>query len=390
MPDFNRVRRRPQRQRRGTIIVLSAIVLTALLIVSGVCINLTQLATARTEIRLASDAAAKAGAVVLGQSQDPATARAAARHVAQSHEVATMSMHISDIDVQFGNSQRDASGNYSFNLNQLPLNSVRVNTRIAEDAMTQEGSFFMSGFLHPDTFALDYTSIATRVDHDLCLVVDRSGSMAWDMSNTPWEYPIDPLHPERSIIQNYFIKPHPTLSRWAALVRSTEIFFEELEELPVEVKAGLVSYSSNFIFGLYESEASTTHNDLTTNYDELISSMNAIGQTELIGNTNIASGMQAAVRVLTGNGSRITARGTMIVLTDGIWNQGTDPVEIATAAAAANITVHTITFSEQADIEKMVEVAAVGGGNHYHAPDEETLREIFSEIAKTLPAVLTN
>lgn len=106
------------RQRRGTIVVLAAIVITSLIIVGGVAINLTQLATARTEIRLASDAAAKAGAVVLGQTQDPTQARAAARSIAARHEVATMSMHISDIDVQFGNSAKSQSGEFNFQVNQ--------------------------------------------------------------------------------------------------------------------------------------------------------------------------------------------------------------------------------------------------------------------------------
>jgi Flp pilus assembly protein TadG len=383
-------RRHLARKRRGTIIVLSAFVLTMLLIVGAVSINLTQLSTARTEIRLASDAAAKAGAVILGQTQNVDQARAAARHVAAQHEVAGMSMQIQDIDVQFGHTEKDNSGNYSFVENQSPLNSVRVNTRIGGDALTQEGSFFMGDFLQPASFSLNYTSTASRVDHDLCLVVDRSGSMSWDMSNTPWKYPEDTSSTSTGIIQNYFVKPHPTLSRWSALVRSTDVFFEALEELPTDVKVGLVSYSSNFVFGLYESTASTTHNNLTLNHDDLIDSLNDVGSKELIGNTNIASGMQAAVNVLTGQGSRITAKGTMIVLTDGIWNQGTDPMEVAAAAAAANITVHTITFSDQADIETMAAVAAVGGGRHYHAPDESTLQSVFSEIAKTLPAVLTN
>jgi Ca-activated chloride channel family protein len=66
-----------------------------------------------------------------------------------------------------------------------------------------------------------------------------------------------------------------------------------------------------------------------------------------------------------------------------------DPVEVARAAAAANITIHTITFSAQADRTLMAQVAAIGGGNHYHAPDAQALTQVFSTIAKTLPAVLT-
>ena len=373
--------------RCGSITVLSAVVLVALLSVCGLCINLTQLATAKTEIRLASDAAAKAGAVVLGQTQDTDQARAVARDIAARHVVSGENMRIRDIDVVFGNSQ-DGEEGHSFQPHEEPLNSVRVNTRMDDDALTKSGSFYITGFLNPDTFSLDYTAVATRVDHDVCLVVDRSGSMAWDLSNEAWSFP-DRETGERSIIQNYFLPPHPELSRWAALRRSTEVFFEHLESLPVDVRAGLVSYSSNFVFGLYESEASTIENYLTTNYEALNHSMLELGNTELIGNTNIASGMQSAVDVLTGDDARITAKGTMVVLTDGIWNQGKHPSEVAQAAAAANITVHTITFSDQADQHTMIEVAEVGGGNHYHAPDEASLRDIFAEIAQTLPAVLT-
>lgn len=374
-------------RRNGSVLVLSAVALMSMLLVGAFCINLTQLATARTEIRLACDAAAKAGAVVLGQTQSAIQARSAAMNIAQSHKVSGTTMQISSSDVQFGNGSSNANGSYTFNLNAQPLNAVRVNTRMENGAATGAATYFMPA-LAPTMFSLNYTSVATRVDHDLCLVVDRSGSMAWDTSNQSWKYPTA-TGVDQPIIQFYFKPPHQTLSRWAGLRTAVGVFLDEVDALPFECKVGLVSYSSNFTFGLYSSVASTIEDGLTTNYNVIRTSMNDIGNKELIGNTNIASGMQSAVAVLTGNQARLTAKKTMILLTDGLKTQGIDPVEVAQAAAAANITIHTITFSSQADQALMAQVAAIGGGNHYHAPNSAALSQVFSTIAKTLPAVLT-
>jgi len=358
----------------------------SMLLVAAFCVNLTQLATAKTEIRLACDAAAKAGAVVLGQSQSTTQARAAAKNIAQNHAVSGIQMRVSDADIQFGNGATLANGKYDFRLNVQPLNAVRVNTKLEQGSLAGMGTYVF-GALSPTQFSLYYGSVATRVDHGLCLVVDRSGSMAWDTTNVPWSY----YQPSgaQPIIQFYFLPPHPTHSRWAALKVSVNTFLNEVEALPFQCKVGLVSYSSNFVFGLFNSVASTIEDDLMTNYSSVRASMDAIGNKEIIGNTNIASGMQSAITVLTGNQARLTAKKTMILLTDGLKTQGTDPLVIAQAAAQANITIHTITFSGQADQALMAQVAAIGGGNHYHAPTPSQLSVVFSTIAKTLPAVLT-
>jgi hypothetical protein len=51
--------------------------------------------------------------------------------------------------------------------------------------------------------------------------------------------------------------------------------------------------------------------------------------------------------------------------------------------------IHTITFSSDADIRRMQDVAAATGGKHFHAPNAEELVKIFKEIAATLPVLLT-
>jgi hypothetical protein len=93
--------------------------------------------------------------------------------------------------------------------------------------------------------------------------------------------------------------------------------------------------------------------------------------------------------VLNGDKIRPFAVKTIILMTDGIHNLGPEPVLSAREAAAQDIVIHTITFSSDADIPRMQEVAAATGGKHFHAPDAAELVKIFKEIAATLPVLLT-
>jgi Mg-chelatase subunit ChlD len=79
----------------------------------------------------------------------------------------------------------------------------------------------------------------------------------------------------------------------------------------------------------------------------------------------------------------------MVVMTDGRHNTGTEPVVAARRAATENITIHTVTFSEDADFARMRAVADATGGQHFHAPDADALEQIFREIASTLPVMIT-
>jgi hypothetical protein len=79
----------------------------------------------------------------------------------------------------------------------------------------------------------------------------------------------------------------------------------------------------------------------------------------------------------------------MVLMTDGIHNLGPEPVLSARQAATQDIIIHTITFSSDADIRRMQDVAAATGGRHFHAPTAQDLVRIFKEIASTLPVLLT-
>ena len=53
------------------------------------------------------------------------------------------------------------------------------------------------------------------------------------------------------------------------------------------------------------------------------------------------------------------------------------------------ITVHVITFSNDADQVGGAAIAAAGGGQHYHASSGAALIDVFEELARTLPTMLT-
>ena len=373
--------------RKGTIMVLSAFMLAMLGVIAALCMNTAYISLAKTEMRLASDAAAKAASIHYGMTGDMAASRLRARQICQRHNVAGEPLLIRNIDVQFGRANPTANGRYEFVVGGLPSNSTQVHTSFVRRTGEVAALPALGQFLGKEDFVLEEYSIATRVDNDICLVVDRSGSMAWDLSDDAYSYPGD-MH-GKSIIQNYFLPPHATLSRWAALSTAIDTFLEVLDDNPYHPRVSLVSYASNFEFGLYTSTVSSIDQSLTIDFDLIRTHLDTIGSRPLIGNTNIAAGLRDGINTLAAEGtSRPHATHNIVLLTDGKMTQGDDPVALAALALTQNIKVHTITFSDQADQDLMIAVATAGGGSHYHAPDAATLNSIFETLAETLPAML--
>ncbi len=381
--------RRHTAQRRGVFIALAVFLLAAVTVVCGYCINLAYMELVRTEQRLATDAAAKAASVTLGKTQSSTQAQSKAIQIAALHKVAGRPFTLTSNELTFGVCDRGNNNALTFTPGPRGnlLNAVRVDSSLDN---LPSGGAKMAAFpamFQPRTFSPHLRAIASRVDLDVCVVLDRSGSMAWDLSNTPWSYP--GTLSGGSSIQNYFEPPHATLSRWAALTNSMDIFLDIVEANPFDIHVGMASYSSNFTFGVYESVVASVDQKLTSNYTLIRDKISAYGTKPLIGNTNIAAGMREGITILTDTATtRTTACKTMILVTDGVLTQGDDPVGLATLALQSNIRVHTIAFSAQADQTLMQNIASAGGGNFYYAPNESALNSTFRQIAETLPAML--
>lgn len=343
-----------QRQRRGAMMVLMVICLPVVLMFSAFAINIAWMQLTRTELRTATDAAARAGSRTLSLTQSPAAARLAAVDAAARNTVAGESLILADSDVVFGKSTEGASGKWAFaptDETSSDMNSVRVTGDRTAGSASGAVPMLFAGILDRTTFEPIKSATASQIDRDVFLVLDRSGSMG---TRTP------------------------TGDRWTDLKDAVQAFLDALDSTPQEELVGVASYSSD----------SRIDENLQLNYDNL---MNTIERISPRGMTAIGRGVNDGIDgVLHPAFSRSTAAKTIVVMTDGNHNRGIDPV--ITAERAKNsygITVHTITFSSGANQQHMKDVAKAGGGKHWHADDQGQLIEVFREVANNLPTLLT-
>jgi Mg-chelatase subunit ChlD len=152
----------------------------------------------------------------------------------------------------------------------------------------------------------------------------------------------------------------------------------------------LVSYASDGTWCSVTNNKADIDQVLTENLSLVTTALNTISNRAFNGSTNVSAGIDKGVIVLTDTARiRPFAAKTMVLMTDGLWNQGRDPELAAIDAKAKSIVIHTITFGDSADQTSMQRVAAATGGKHFHAPTPEALQNIYREIALSLPVILT-
>lgn len=159
------------------------------------------------------------------------------------------------------------------------------------------------------------------------------------------------------------------------------VFNDFLQQTPQNEKISLATFST------------TSSQDVTLTYstNAIESRLDDITNNFAGEYTAIGDGIGSGIALLTDSSrTRPFAKKTMIVMTDGIQNVGSDPVSQATIAYQNyGIVVHAITFSSGADQVAGAAIAAAGGGEHYHAASGAALIDVFEELARTLPTMLT-
>jgi len=374
---------RPKRSRRGAILPLVAITMPVMLILLGFSIDLAYMQNTRMELRAATDAAARAAATRLSQTDDIALARAYAKQVARSNTVAGVSLELSDADITLGRSEPNKNGRWVFRAAGSPPNSVRVIGHRTTKSTNGPVPLFFGSFVGQNNFEPRQTATASFLNVDICLVLDRSSSMKLNA---------DSSESGMNLSDKRFCNSPNAISRWMALDSAVRIFIETLRNSSASEQVALVTYSSDLTtsYGPLcggSSQPSTLDSPLSTNLSLIEREMDRLKTSTWNGNTFIESGMRTGISALTDPGrSRKFANKLMIVLTDGHENEGS---ALAAAPDAQNeqIIVNSITFGDFADQPAMSAVARAGGGRHFHAADGDTLKRVFRELAAEIAQI---
>jgi Mg-chelatase subunit ChlD len=391
---------------------LFAVVLPLLLLLCAIAVNVAYFRMLKSEMKIATDATAHATGRAMSIYQDADQAIAFAHYVAGLNTVASDPFSIADEDITFGKSIRAANGQGRYQFTDMPLgqvqaqaarpNSVAIDSRLTAPLLIQAIGRIRS---------LDIAdrSIATQVDRDIALVLDRSGSML-DYRDE------DGLNAEiRRLRQNGLITRSesssainddnfsanvvtllsgdmqayasdrrnnssqlPRFCRWHYLIEGVDAFLDVLDDTPQQEYVTLATFSTS---------ASLNYN-LSLNYQQL---RDFVREVQPSGYTAIGQGIEAAVpEVMSGLLARPFAHKTVVILTDGINNRDPKPRDVAEGLVEQyDVSIHTVTLSTGADQSAMEDVAVMGNGHHYHSDSGEELAEIFEEIANNLPTILT-
>jgi Flp pilus assembly protein TadG len=349
-------------------------------LMAAIAIDLAWMQLVRTELRTATDSASRAGAKTLSLRQSEGLARAAAVEAAGRNSVAGTQLAIRPADVTFGQStQANPNARFAFTTGGSPVNAVQVRGSRTEGSAAGAVDLFFGSMLNTEQFEPTLTATSTVLDRDIAIVIDRSGSMGLDISTS---YDANG--------QN--CGPLDKRTRFAALAGAVDSFLEELELTIPDEQVALVSYSSSFSTncGKRKLKFSTASIDekLTFTYERITESMDDFMTNGIGGSTAIGEGLRQGVAALAN--ARPYAIKTIILMTDGRHNSGVSPESMIPSARAAGITVHTITFSPAADINRMRSIATSGGGRSFHADTSGNLSDAFREIARTLPVLVTD
>jgi len=361
--------------RKAAILTLFIFLLPVLLIMLGFSVDLAYMHLVQTELRLASDNAARVAADNLSRYEEECEATEAGVNIAKKFTVAGKPLRLQSGDFDFGRATADENGVYIFDSNGSPFNAVRVNAVRDSNSIDGTVPLFFSRLVGNQQYSPQVTAIASFINVDICLVLDRSTSM---------KFRVDSNETGMSLSDRRFCKSPNGNSRWAALDKAVKVFNDELRDNSADEKVSIVTFGSDLDSvqsGLCGRLPSATLDlQLTTNIDSAERTINTLSNSVWNGNTEIAAGIDLGIEELASPRSRRFADRVMIVLTDGFPTAG-DAIASAAQAASQRITVYAITFGPDGDQSYMRQVAVAGQGEHAHAATENELKAIFKRFA---------
>lgn len=181
--------------RKGAVLPLFALLLPVIMILCGFAINMAYMQLVATEMKVSTDVASHAGGRALSEAQRQVVNNVSAsvrreQIVSETYdtiEIASkwnrvggkeLQVRLDDRDVHFGFSIRPAQGMYEFT--KVPVAQIKAGTQRASSVGVL-GRIDLPMVFQTMNLASSFTperrSVATQVDRDIALVLDRSGSM---------------------------------------------------------------------------------------------------------------------------------------------------------------------------------------------------------------------
>ena len=328
--------------RTGAMLPMVAVTIVILFIACSFAVDIARMHLTRSELRTSTDAAARAAVESLGRVQNTEQARDAAIALARRNIVAGSGLTLEPSNIVFGNATQGSDGRFTFSEDTSVINSVRVVGERTPTSPDGPVSLLFGPLLGTDSFSPTASSTAVRLDRDIALVLDKSGSMGKN-------------------------------GRFQALLNGVDVFLDEMERSIPEERVSLTVYD-------------TFPTKLVDMTDQLITIRDSIAQQSPSGRTGIGRALEVGIdSILNDPGTRgAFSLKSVVLMTDGNQNEGVNPVQIAQLASDLGITVHTITFSSGANEQLMEQCAAITGGLHVHADTNQELLEAFDTIANTI------
>ncbi|MGI9517022.1 MAG: vWA domain-containing protein [Pirellulaceae bacterium] len=404
-----RIPNRPTRNRRGAVAPLMALLFPVILLVCGVCVNIAYMQLNKTELRVATDSAARAAGRAFSEFQDIDVAISYAVSTGQLNNIGSEPLRIHPAEsygeIEFGTSNRlnNGYGRYEFipqdrtevRNKTARATAIRIMGRRTTDSIGGTIQMLFSGFGPFSEFSPVAASTSTQVDRDIALVLDRSGSMleyknfsslydqTYDLyydgiisskqrnkalgwvGNRRYPYSYTPGYEDFHHLNNrgfveewqYAYDMDERRPGWGNQYSSNQPAprHSRWHQLDIAVNAFLDVLEDT---DQDERVAMISFSGSATKDLPLVSTYNPIrtkvGQVSPKNGTNIGSGMQLGLdSIIYGAAnpdSRPYAAKTIVVLTDGQHEHGNYPLStpISTAnslVASHNVIIHTVTFS---------------------------------------------
>jgi Ca-activated chloride channel homolog len=345
--------------RKGAMLVLVAVGIMILMASAAFTVDLAYMFLATDQLQIGTDAACKAACTGLSQGYSTTKAATTAITCAGSNTICGQRMALASSNVIFGSVSYSSSGKWTFTKNGTPSTAVQVYSRASVP-------LFFGGLLGTPTFATSTSSTSAFLRNKICLVIDRSASMSFDMSGSDWSYPTG---------GDYDKKP-ASGSRWSYLRQSTSAFLTAVAAAPVENQVAMVSFS----------DSASTDVSFTKTYSNINNAIANYAKNPIYGGTNLASGIQAAINLFNSTDDGTPWNELIIIESDGQWNEGSNPTTLVSTLVNMGVVVDAVgLLNNDATLQSL---ASSTGGQFYYAANAAALTAAFQAIAQTIPVIL--